>query len=240
MVRAIKHETMGRSRLGWLDSYFHFSFAEYSNPANVQFGVLRVLNDDQIRPDTGFDTHPHRNMEIISYVLEGALEHKDSMGTGSVIVPGDIQLMSAGRGVAHSEFNHSAQEGVHFLQIWVVPNEVNTEPDYQQVHIDEADKRGKLHLIISPKGGEKTLSIKQDINIYSGLFDGQETAEFVIPEDRYVYLHVAKGRVDVNGKTFNTGDAARIREGGSLSFTNGDNAEILIFDMRPEEVPTMP
>jgi len=179
-------------------------------------------------------------MEIISYVLEGALEHKDSMGTGSVIVPGDIQLMSAGRGVAHSEFNHSAQEGVHFLQIWVVPNEVNTEPDYQQVHIDEADKRGKLHLIISPKGGEKTLSIKQDINIYSGLFDGEETAEFTIPDGRYVYLHVARGRVDVNGKTFNTGDAARIRDGGSLSFTNGDNAEILIFDMRPEEVPTMP
>ncbi len=179
-------------------------------------------------------------MEIISYVLEGALEHKDSMGTGSVIVPGDIQLMSAGRGVAHSEFNHSAQENVHFLQIWVVPNEVNTTPDYQQLHISEEDKRGKLHLMISPKGGEKTLSIKQDINIYSGLFDGEETAEFAIPEGRYVYLHVAKGRIDVNGKTFNTGDAARIRDGGKLSFTNGDNAEILIFDMRPEEVPTMP
>lgn len=235
----LSHER-GAAHHGWLQSKHSFSFANYWDPKQVGFSDLLVINDDNVAPSKGFGTHPHRNMEIISYVLEGALEHKDSMGTGSVIVPGDIQLMSAGRGVAHSEFNHSAQEGVHFLQIWVVPNEVNTEPDYQQVHIDEADKRGKLHLIISPKGGEKTLSIKQDINIYSGLFDGEETADFVIPDGRYVYLHVAKGRVDVNGKTFNTGDAARIREGGSLSFTKGDNAEILIFDMRPEEVPTMP
>ncbi|ATR86958.1 pirin family protein [Acinetobacter baumannii] len=235
----LSHER-GAAHHGWLQSKHTFSFANYWDPKQVGLSDLLVINDDTVAPSKGFGTHPHRNMEIISYVLEGALEHKDSMGTGSVIVPGDIQLMSAGRGVAHSEFNHSAQENVHFLQIWVVPNEVNTTPGYQQLHISEEDKRGKLHLMISPKGGEKTLSIKQDINIYSGLFNGEETAEFSIPEGRYVYLHVAKGRIDVNGKTFNTGDAARIRDGGKLSFTNGDNAEILIFDMRPEEIPTMP
>ncbi|HGY3221196.1 TPA: pirin family protein, partial [Acinetobacter baumannii] len=181
----LSHER-GAAHHGWLQSKHTFSFANYWDPKQVGFSDLLVINDDTVAPSKGFGTHPHRNMEIISYVLEGALEHKDSMGTGSVIVPGDIQLMSAGRGVAHSEFNHSAQENVHFLQIWVVPNEVNTTPGYQQLHISEEDKRGKLHLMISPKGGEKTLSIKQDINIYSGLFNGEETAEFSIPEGRYV------------------------------------------------------
>ena len=229
----------GAAHHGWLQSKHTFSFADYWDPKQVGFSDLLVINDDTVAPSKGFGTHPHRNMEIISYVLEGALEHKDSMGTGSVIVPGDIQLMSAGHGVAHSEFNHSAQENVHFLQIWVVPDQVNTAPGYQQIHIAPEDKRGKFHLMISPEGGKKTLAIKQDINIYSGLFDGHETADFVIPEGRYVYLHVAKGSVDVNGKTFNTGDAARIREGGTLSFSRGNQAEILIFDMRPEEIPSM-
>ncbi len=150
----LSHER-GAAHHGWLQSKHTFSFANYWDPKQVGFSDLLVINDDTVAPSKGFGTHPHRNMEIISYVLEGALEHKDSMGTGSVIVPGDIQLMSAGRGVAHSEFNHSAQENVHFLQIWVVPNEVNTTPGYQQLHISEEDKRGKLHLMISPKGGEK-------------------------------------------------------------------------------------
>ncbi len=150
----LSHER-GAAHHGWLQSKHTFSFANYWDPKQVGFSDLLVINDDTVAPSKGFGTHPHRNMEIISYVLEGALEHKDSMGTGSVIVPGDIQLMSAGSRVAHSEFNHSAQENVHFLQIWVVPNEVNTTPDYQQLHISEEDKRGKLHLMISPKGGEK-------------------------------------------------------------------------------------
>lgn len=150
----LSHER-GAAHHGWLQSKHTFSFANYWDPKQVGFSDLLVINDDTVAPSKGFGTHPHRNMEIISYVLEGALEHKDSMGTGSVIVPGDIQLMSAGRGVAHSEFNHSAQENVHFLQIWVVPNEVNTTPGYQQLHISEEDKRGKLHLMISPKRWRK-------------------------------------------------------------------------------------
>lgn len=230
----------GAAHHGWLQSRHSFSFADYWDPKQVGFSDLLVINDDTVAPSKGFGTHPHQNMEIISYVLEGALEHKDSMGTGSVIIPGDIQLMSAGRGVAHSEYNHSAQENVHFLQIWVVPNQANTEQSYQQLHISPEDKRGKLHLMISPTGGEKALAIKQDIKIYSGLFDGDETAEFQIPEGRYVYLHVAKGQIEVNGQVFATGDAARIREGGKLSFRYGQNAEVLVFDMRPEEIPTMP
>lgn len=230
----------GPAHHGWLKSHHSFSFADYWDPKQVGFSDLLVINDDTVAPSKGFGTHPHQNMEIISYVLEGALEHKDSMGTGSVIVPGDIQLMSAGRGVAHSEYNHSAQEDVHFLQIWVVPNQANTEQSYQQLHISPEDKRGKLHLMISPTGGEKALAIKQDIKIYSGLFDGDETAEFEIPEGRYVYLHVAKGQVEVNGQVFHTGDAARIREGGKLSFSHGQNAEVLVFDMRPKEIPSMP
>lgn len=229
----------GAAHHGWLQSRHSFSFANYWDPKQVGFSDLLVINDDTVAPSKGFGTHPHQNMEIISYVLEGALEHKDSMGTGSVIVPGDIQLMSAGRGVAHSEFNHSEAEGVHFLQIWVVPNQAHTTPDYQQIHIDAEDKRGKLHLLISPTGGEKTLSIKQDIRIYAGCFNGDETADFVIPENRYVYLHVALGSLDVNGTTFNAGDAARIREGGTLHLSKGQNAEVLIFDMRPNELPRM-
>jgi redox-sensitive bicupin YhaK (pirin superfamily) len=234
----LSHER-GAAHHGWLKSRHSFSFADYWDSKQVGFSDLLVINEDTVAPSKGFGTHPHRNMEIISYVLEGSLEHKDSMGTGSIIVPGDIQLMSAGRGVAHSEYNHSAQEEVHFLQIWVVPNEANTEQSYQQLHIAPEDKRGKLHLMISPTGGAKTLAIKQDINIYSGLFDGEETADFNIPEGRYVYLHIAKGQLEVNGRTFHAGDAARIRKGGILSFRNGAQAEVLIFDMRPEEVPTM-
>ena len=229
----------GAAHHGWLQSKHSFSFADYWDPKQVGFSDLLVINDDTVSPSKGFGTHPHRNMEIISYVLEGALEHKDSMGTGSVIIPGDIQLMSAGSGVAHSEFNHSAQENVHFLQIWIVPNKVNTTPGYQQINIAPEDKRGKLHLMISEQGGDKTIAVKQDIRIYAGLFNGDESAEFTIPEDRYVYLHVAKGSLLVNGQLFNTGDAARIREGGTLSFSGGDQAEILLFDMRPEERPSM-
>ncbi|EPF73599.1 pirin family protein [Acinetobacter rudis] len=229
----------GVANHGWLKSHHTFSFANYWDPKQVGFSDLLVINDDTVAPAKGFGTHPHRNMEIISYVLDGALEHKDSMGTGSVIIPGDIQLMSAGSGIAHSEFNHSHHEQVHFLQIWVVPNEVNTASSYQQVHIHPDDKRGKLHLMISAQGGEKTLAIKQDINIYAGLFDGEETTEYTMPEHRYTYVHVARGSIEINGKIFHAGDAARIREAGKLSLTHASNAEVLIFDMRPIETPSM-
>ncbi|MFT4021475.1 MAG: pirin family protein [Acinetobacter sp.] len=234
----LSHER-GAAHHGWLNSRHSFSFADYWDPKQVGFSDLLVINDDTVSPSKGFGTHPHRNMEIISYVLEGELAHQDSIGNGSVIVPGDVQLMSAGHGVAHSEFNHSSKENVHFLQIWVVPNQANTTPDYQQVKLLAEDRRGKFHLIISPTGGERTISIKQDINIYAGQFNGTESAEFKIPDHRYAYVHVAKGRIEINGKTFNTGDAARIREADTLHFSHGENAEVLIFDMRPEELPTM-
>lgn len=229
----------GIANHGWLKSYHSFSFANYWDPKQVGFSDLLVINDDTVAPAKGFGTHPHQNMEIISYVLDGELEHQDSMGTGSTIIPGDIQLMSAGSGIAHSEFNHSKQESVHFLQIWIVPNEINTAPSYQQVHIPSEDKRGKLHLMISAQAAEKTLAIKQDINIYAGLFDGAETAEYNIPEQRYTYIHVAKGSIEINGQRFEAGDAARVRVAAKLSFSQAQNAEVLIFDMRPNEVPSM-
>lgn len=229
----------GLANHGWLKSYHTFSFANYWDPKQVGFSDLLVINDDTVAPSKGFDTHPHRNMEIISYVLDGALAHEDSMGTGSLIIPGDIQLMSAGRGITHSEFNYSELENVHFLQIWVVPNVVNTTPSYQQIHLSPEDKRGKLHLMISARGGEKTLSIKQDMNIYAGLFDRQESAEFLMLENRYTYVHVARGSIEINGQRFNAGDAARIRESGKLTLRRGNQAEVLIFDMRPNEVPVL-
>lgn len=230
----------GAAHHGWLQSRHTFSFADYWDPKQVGFSDLLVINDDTVAASKGFGAHSHRNMEIISYVLEGALEHKDSMGTSSVIVPNDIQLMSAGRGVTHSEFNHSSTESVHFLQIWVVPNEVNTEQGYEQLNIPTSDKRGKFHLMISPTGGPNAIPIKQDVKIYSGLFDGDETAQYIMPEKRFTYVHVAKGKIEINDEIFNTGDGVKIREGGTLTFKNGQAAEVLIFDLRPQEKPTMP
>lgn len=229
----------GVAHHGWLNSKHTFSFADYWDPEQVGFSDLLVINDDTVNPGKGFGTHPHRNMEIISYVLTGALAHEDSMGNGSLIIPNDIQLMSAGHGVTHSEFNYSELENVHFLQIWIVPNTVNTQPSYQQLHLSPEDKRGKLHLLVSAQGGEKTLAIKQDINIYAGLLDGKESIEFNMPEHRYTYVHVAKGSIKINGQQFNTGDAARIRESGNLTLSHGNQAEVLIFDMRPNERPQM-
>ena len=222
-----------------LRSRFTFSFGDYWDPKQVGFSSLLIINEDVIEPSKGVRTHSHRNMEIITYVLEGSLEHKDSMGNGSVITQGDVQLMSAGSGVTHSEFNPSATEEVHLLQIWVVPNIADTIPKYQQIYISPKDKRGKLHLIIAKYASEKTLSIQQDINIYVGCFHAEETANFSILEERYIYLHIAKGRIQVNDQIFNTGDAARIRHGGNLHFHSAEHAEILIFDMQTNEVPKM-
>jgi redox-sensitive bicupin YhaK (pirin superfamily) len=178
-------------------------------------------------------------MEIFSYVLEGALEHNDSMGTGSVIRPGDVQVMSAGTGVRHSEFNHSKSELVHFLQIWIVPNVRGAAPRYQQVHFSEAEKRGRLRRIVSPQGTDGSLSVHQDANIYAGLFDGTETATLDVGADRYVYVHVARGKVEVNGQRLGEGDGARIRGERRLEFAKGDQAEVLVFDLRPHEMPSM-
>lgn len=236
MIEQRLSEQRGLGDHGWLHSRHTFSFANYWDPKQVGFSDLLVINDDQVAPGRGFGAHPHSNMEIISYVLEGALEHKDSMGTGSVIVPGDVQLMSAGSGVTHSEFNHSGEENVHFLQIWIVPSENGTQPGYQQVSVAEAEKRGKFRLIVSPRGTDGSLTVRQDMKIYAGFFDGAEQATFALDADRYAYIHVARGSIKVNGVEFRTGDGARIRNEDSVTFTDGDQAEVLLFDLRPVEV----
>ena len=227
----------GVAEHGWLSSRHTFSFGHYHDPAQQGFSDLLVINDDRVAPSQGFGTHGHRDMEIFSYVLAGALEHKDSMGTGSVIRPGDVQMMSAGSGIRHSEFNHSASEPVHFLQIWIVPNQQAITPRYQQVHFAEPEKRGRLRLVISPDAAQGSLAVYQDARVYAGLFDGEESASYAIPGNRYTYLHLARGSLQVNGRTLHAGDGARIREAGTLNFSGGKDAELLVFDLRPNELP---
>ncbi|HEY1611031.1 MAG TPA: pirin family protein [Paraburkholderia sp.] len=229
----------GRAEHGWLSSRHTFSFANYHDPQQLGFSDLLVINDDRVQPARGFGKHPHRDMEIFSYVLEGALEHKDSMGTGSVIVPGDVQLMSAGTGVAHSEFNHSPQDPVHFLQIWIVPSQKGAEPTYQQRHIPTDEKRGKLRLVLSPDGAGDSLQLRQDARVYAGCFDGDESARLALTQDRYAYVHVARGSVTVNGVAMKEGDGARIRDERELTFTGGTDAEVLVFDLRNNEMSDM-
>ena len=228
----------GLAKLGWLHSRHSFSFGSYYDPEQVGFSDLLVINDDQVQPGRGFDTHGHRDMEIFSYVLEGALEHKDSMGTGSVIRPGDVQMMSAGTGIRHSEFNASRQEPVHFLQIWIIPNRQGVTPRYQQQGFGDAEKRGRLRLIISPDGAEGSLSVYQDARVYAGLFDGAERQVLTLPENRHAYVHVARGALEVNGQRLSAGDGARLRQVRELTFAQGENAEVLVFDLRPVELPS--
>ncbi|HEY8329899.1 MAG TPA: pirin family protein [Pseudomonas sp.] len=227
----------GLANFGWLHSQHSFSFGSYYDPQHMGFSDLLVINDDRVREGRGFDTHPHRDMEIFSYVLEGALEHKDSMGTGSVIRPGDVQMMSAGTGIRHSEYNASREELVHFLQIWIVPNRKGVTPRYQQQHFDAAEKRGKLRLIISPDGAEGSLSVYQDARVYAGLFDGAEQQRFELPANRFAYIQVARGALTVNGQRLSAGDGARLRNVREIDFSAGDNAEVLLFDLRPNELP---
>jgi quercetin 2,3-dioxygenase len=236
MIEVRAANQRGVAEHGWLSSRHTFSFASFYDPKQLGFSDLLVINDDRVAPARGFGTHPHRDMEILSYVLEGALEHKDSMGTGSVIVPGDVQLMSAGTGVAHSEFNHSREVPVHFLQIWVGPAATGAQPRYQQTHIAPEEKRGALRLIVSPEGNDGALAIRQDTRIYAGLFDGTESARLDVPEGRYAYVHVARGALTVNGVRLGEGDGARIRDERVLSFSDGEQAEVLVFDLRPIEV----
>ncbi|MNF29601.1 hypothetical protein SAMN05216201_105248 [Pseudomonas linyingensis] len=227
----------GVANFGWLHSQHSFSFGSYYDPQHVGFSDLLVINEDHVRQGRGFDTHGHRDMEIFSYVLEGALEHKDSMGTGSVIRPGDVQMMSAGTGVRHSEYNASREEPVHFLQIWIVPNRKGVTPRYQQQHFDAADKRGRLRLIISPDGAEGSLSVHQDARVYAGLFDGAEQQRFTLPAERFAYVHVARGALTVNGQRLSVGDGMRLRNEQPIDFSAGDDAEVLLFDLRPVELP---
>lgn len=239
MIEIRKAAERGTANFGWLDSRHTFSFGQYYDPKHSGFSDLLVINDDRVIPGAGFGTHPHRDMEIFSYVLEGALAHKDSMGTGSVIYPGDVQMMSAGTGITHSEFNHSKTEGVHFLQIWIVPNRLRVPPRYQQRHFSAEDKRGALRLIIAPEGENGALSVYQDVRVYAGLISGGELAELAIPPTRYAYVHVARGRVTVNGIALGEGDGARVRHERHLTFSDGKDAEVLVFDLRPNEMPEM-
>jgi redox-sensitive bicupin YhaK (pirin superfamily) len=216
---------------GWLKSFHTFSFADYHDPDHMGFRALRVINEDRVAPGKGFGTHPHRDMEIVSYVLDGALEHKDSMGTGSVIKPGDVQRMSAGTGVLHSEFNGSKQDLVHFLQIWILPDRRGHEPGYEQKTFAAADKRGKLRLVASPDGAEGSVTIHQDARLYAGLFDGDEKATFEVKSGRGAWIHVARGSVEVNGTKLDAGDAAAIDEAGTLGLASGKGAEVLVFDL---------
>jgi redox-sensitive bicupin YhaK (pirin superfamily) len=230
----------GVAEHGWLSSRHTFSFADYRDPAQIGFSDLRVINEDRVAPGQGFGRHPHRDMEIFSYVQEGALAHGDSMGTGSTIKPGDVQLMSAGAGVVHSEFNGSNDAAVHFLQIWIVPAQAGGEPSYQQRHFDEAGKRGRLRLIISPDGHDGSLHIRQDASVYAGLFDGEESATLTLGENRYAYVHVARGSVELNGERLEAGDGVRLRDTRTLKLGAGRNAEVLVFDLRAQELPSMP
>ncbi|EJL77305.1 Pirin-related protein [Variovorax sp. CF313] len=227
----------GIADFGWLKSRHTFSFGHYHDPKQEGFSDLLVINDDRVTPGRGFGTHPHRDMEIFSYVLDGALEHKDSMGTGSVIRPGDVQMMSAGTGVRHSEFNSSSTEALHFLQIWIVPAKKGVPPRYQQVHFAPEEKRGRLRLIISPEGTDGSLAVHQDARVYAGLFDGAEQASLTLDADRYAYAHVARGSVALNGQRLNEGDGVRLRDVRQLDLTQGEGAEVLVFDLRPNELP---
>jgi redox-sensitive bicupin YhaK (pirin superfamily) len=223
---------------GWLESYHSFSFADFYHPARMGVGNLRVINEDRIAPGTGFAMHGHRDMEIVSYVLEGALAHQDSMGNGvpgsahaGVILPGDVQRMSAGTGVRHSEYNHDATRTTHFLQIWILPDAAGIAPGYEQKRIDAASKRGRLRLIASPDGREASVTVHADARLYAGLFDGAESASLPARGDRPQYVHVVRGAVSVNGQALRGGDAVELRGEGAVQISHGSDAEVLVFDL---------
>ncbi len=221
----------GHAQHGWLESFHSFSFADYHNPEHMGFGPLRVINEDRVQPGMGFGTHGHRDMEIITYVLAGRLEHKDSIGTGSVIAPGDVQSMSAGRGVRHSEYNPSPDERTHFLQIWIEPNVTGIEPRYQQTHVPDDAKRGRLRLIASPNDAEGSVRIRQDAMVYAALLTGNEAVTHALAPGRRAYVHIVRGSAQVNGQALFAGDAAKIEGGTTVCIDHADAAEVLLFDL---------
>jgi redox-sensitive bicupin YhaK (pirin superfamily) len=221
----------GQADYGWLDSRHTFSFGEYYDPRHMGFRALRVINDDRVAPGQGFGTHPHRDMEIISYVLEGALEHRDSMGTGSVIRPGDVQRMSAGTGVTHSEYNASRSEPVHFLQIWIVPDVRGLAPSYEQKHFAPRERRGKLRVVASPDGRDGSISVHNDVVLHAGLFDEGERATLALASGRMAWVQVASGEARVNGTTLAAGDGAAISDETRVQIEGVADSELLIFDL---------
>ena len=218
---------------GWLKSFHSFSFAGYYDPAHMEFGNLRVINEDRIAAGRGFGTHSHQNMEIISYVLSGELAHKDSMGNVKGIPPGDVQRMSAGTGVQHSEFNHAEGQTTHFLQLWIEPNVTGIPPSYEQKTFSEAEKRGALRLVASPDGEHGSVTIHADAKIYAGLFEGAEAATQALDARRKTYVHLIRGQLDVNGQVLRAGDSAALQSEGELHLSQGQAAEVLVFDLAP-------
>ncbi len=231
MTEVRKSAERGQADHGWLRSAHTFSFADYHDPQQMGFGPLRVINEDRVAPGKGFGTHSHRDMEIVTYVLSGALEHKDSLGTGSVLHYGDVQRMSAGRGVSHSEFNHSPVEPVHFLQIWIMPDVQGIAPSYEEKYFDVASKNGHLRLIASSDGREGSVLIHQDAYVYAVILDGTDRVEQQLAQGRRVYVHVARGQVAVDGTRLTTGDGMKIDESGTITLDQAQDAEVLLFDL---------
>src|SRR5579862_1154791 len=231
MINILKSSERGHANHGWLDTRFTFSFADYYDPKHTHFRTLRVMNDDRVAGGGGFPTHPHRDMEIVTYVLEGALEHRDSMGNGSVIKPGDVQYMSAGTGVTHSEFNASKSEPVHLYQIWMMPDKRGHKPAYDQKTFSEADKRGKLRLVASPDGREGSVKIRQDNELYATVLGKGEAVKHELKPERHAYVQVARGSVTLNGKSLEVGDGAEVSEEKALELAGVKDAEVLLFDL---------
>ncbi|MDY7580025.1 pirin family protein [Herbaspirillum sp. RTI4] len=231
MLQIHQSKARGYAEHGWLRSYHSFSFADYYDPQNMGFGPLRVINEDWIEAGKGFGTHGHRDMEIITYVLEGELAHKDSMGNGSVIKPGDVQRMSAGSGVQHSEYNHSAENPAHLLQIWIMPDVAGIVPEYEETSFPAAEKDGCLRAIAAPDGRDGAVKIHQNAVLYAGLFDGAQQAQLTLDPARLAYVHVVRGTLVVNGHTLTTGDAAKLSQETEVRLTGGVAAEVLVFDL---------
>ncbi len=233
MLELRKSDDRGLADHGWLQSRHSFSFAGYHDARHMGWGNLRVINEDRIAPGTGFGTHGHRDMEIISYVLSGSLAHKDTLGNVKAIPPGDVQRMSAGTGVRHSEFNHAPNDSTHFLQIWIEPDAAGVAPGYEQKTFAEADKRGRLLLVASKDGADGSVSMHADAAMYAGLFDAGESAELALDAARKAYVHLVRGRLTVNGQALQAGDALRVQGESRLTLSDGEDAEVLVFDLAP-------
>jgi redox-sensitive bicupin YhaK (pirin superfamily) len=232
MLTLRKSQDRGYADHGWLKSFHSFSFADYYDPAHMGWGNLRVINEDRVAPGRGFGTHGHRDMEIVSYVLEGELAHKDNMGNGRAIPPGDVQRMSAGRGVMHSEYNHAPNDTTHFLQIWIEPNVRGIAPSYEQRTFSSSEKRGALRLVASPDGAQDSVKLNADARLYAGLFDGPEAAKLALDPQRKAYVHLVRGELVVNGQPLSGGDAALLDQESSLELKAGRDAEVLVFDLQ--------
>lgn len=231
MITVRKAEDRGHFDFGWLNTYHTFSFSEYYDPKHMHFRSLRVINEDTVHPGGGFPTHPHRDMEIITYVLEGELAHKDSMGNGSVIRPGEVQRMSAGTGILHSEFNHSKDKSVHLLQIWILPNKRGVTPSYEQKFFEAKEKQGRLRLVASPDGSEASVTIHQDAKLFATLLESGQNIEYKLEPDRHIWIHVARGTIEINGQKLGQSDSAGISEEQLITITGTEKAEVLLFDL---------